>query len=89
MSLNKKNKFERNLFRCSRCGRTIAEIRGNEIYIRTYNKGKPICTKIEVNHDAGGQFKVDCDCGGYFATTVKALGMTYAIKEQKRANKRA
>jgi hypothetical protein len=83
MDLNKKNKFARNLFRCPKCNKPIAEIRGNEIYLIKYSKGKPIYVKIEVDHDAGGRFKVSCDCGGYFATTVKTLEMTYAVKSKK------
>ncbi len=38
--------------------------------------------KLEVNHDAGGRFEISCDCGGYLVTTVKALEMTYAIKNK-------
>jgi len=81
MDLNKKNKFERNLFRCPKCNKPIAEIRGNTIYLIKYIEGKPNSVKVEVSHDAGGRFKVSCDCGGYFATTLKTLGMTYAIKK--------
>lgn len=83
MNLNQKNKFTRNLFRCPKCNKPIAEIRGNAIYLIKYSKGEPMRVKVEVNHDAGGRFKVSCDCGGYFATTVKTLGMTYTIKKQK------
>jgi len=82
MDLNKKNKFARNLFRCPKCNKPIAEIRGNEIYLIKYNKGKPMYVKVEVDHDAGGRFKVSCDCGGYFARNLKTLGMTYAVKSK-------
>ena len=83
MDLNEKNKFARHLVRCPKCNKPIAEIRGNEIYVEKFIKGKPTYVKTEINHDAGGRFKITCDCGGYFATTVKTLGMTYTIKKAK------
>jgi len=46
-----------------------------------YVRGEPVYVKIEIDHDAGGKFEISCDCGKCFATTVKALKMTYAIKK--------
>lgn len=82
MDFKEKNKFARKLIRCPRCNKPLAEKRGNQIYLMKYNKGKPMYVKLEVNHDAGGRFEISCDCGGYLVTTVKALEMTYAIKNK-------
>ncbi len=87
MNIKEKNKFERKPFLCPECGKTIAVIKGNEIYLKKYDKGEPLYSKIEVNHDSGGQFKVSCDHCGHehsFATTVKTLGLTYVVAKKKK-----
>ncbi len=90
MNPNIENKLEERLILCSKCNKPLAKIKGNKIYIKKYNKGKPVYVRIDIKHDAGGQFKIICEeCGEnhFFARNVKTLGMTYAIKKQN-VNKR-
>lgn len=82
MNPNKKNKPARNLFRCPKCNKPLAEKRGNQIYLMKYSKGKPMYVKVKVDHDAGGRLEISCDCGGSLVTTTKALEMTYVIKKK-------
>ncbi len=86
MNQNIETKSERQLIRCSKCKRPLAEIKGNKIYVERYVKGKPADVKLKVEHDAGGQFKIICKgCGEahFFARTQKVLGMTYVITNKK------
>jgi len=81
MDYKEKNKFARKLLHCPKCNRVLAEIRGNQIYLMKYIKGEPHPVKVEVEHDAGGKFRIECECGGCFERAAKALKMTYAIKK--------
>ena len=81
MDIQNKNEIAKTLIRCPKCDKALAKIRGNQIYLIQYTKGKPSSTEIEVHHDAGGKFKISCDCGGSFARTVKSLGLKYVVKK--------
>lgn len=63
---NVESRFEKRLLRCpvSKCNKPLAERKGNEIYLLKYQDGKPFKIKLEIQHYAGGHFKLSCDCGG-------------------------
>lgn len=75
-----KENLPRQLIRCSKCNKPLADVRGSLAYIKT----KPgDGTGIKVHHDTGGSFEVNCSCGGQFIRTQKTLPMTYVVTKKK------
>jgi len=83
--MEQKERLKGKQLRCSKCDKVVGVVNGNEIDIIKGSKLNPQHTKIVIEHDNGGSFKISCECcnNSYFATTQKTLSMRYEIVPKK------
>ncbi len=86
MRIEKKDTdYKGSIISCTDCGKKIGKINKNRIYILTYKNGIPSEIMIEVNHEKGGNFKIESSCcGSIFRRSQKEVPLTYHIKKQNK-----
>ncbi len=76
--------YKGNLISCANCGKNIGKIDKNKLYIINHKDGKRSEIIIEINHDKGGNFKIESSCcGSSFGKGLKKLTATYCVKKPK------